>query len=139
MRLRGNVFGDKDTLRFQAGFFSLSECRKASKCDAFRATRGFGRNATHSSLQDQEARTVTTLASDSSPMRSNIASFRTWDRTFDGEHECGSQDVAAQLPPCMLDMPRSAGLVAIGKDPMQYCFWSPYEQYDVTDGAGASL
>jgi hypothetical protein len=39
----------------------------------------------------------------------------------------------------MLGMPRSAGLVAIGKDPMQYHFWSPCQQYGVTDGAGASL
>jgi hypothetical protein len=69
------------------------------------------RNATHSSLQDREAHTVMTLASDSSPLRSSIASFRTRDKTFDGEHECGSQDVAAQLPPRMLGMPRSAGLV----------------------------
>jgi hypothetical protein len=37
MRLRGDVFGDKGTRRSPVGFFSLSECRNASKCDAFRA------------------------------------------------------------------------------------------------------
>jgi hypothetical protein len=31
------VFGDKDTRTSQVGFFSLSKCRNASKCDAFRA------------------------------------------------------------------------------------------------------
>jgi hypothetical protein len=38
MRLRGDVFGDKDTRRFQVEIVSLSGCRKASKSDAFRAT-----------------------------------------------------------------------------------------------------
>lgn len=38
----------------------------------------------------------------------------------------------------MLVMLRFAELVASGKDPVHYHFWSSCQQYGVTDGAGAS-
>lgn len=38
----------------------------------------------------------------------------------------------------MLGMLRFAGLVASGKDPVQYYFWSPCQQYGVTNSVGPS-
>jgi hypothetical protein len=37
MRLYGDISGDKDPRRSQVGFVSLSECRKAGKCDTLQA------------------------------------------------------------------------------------------------------
>ena len=65
-----------------------------------------------------------TLVSDSSPNLSQIASSRFRDRALDSDLEYKSSDIAAQFLPYMLGMLRSAKLVAVGKDPMQYDFKS---------------
>jgi hypothetical protein len=78
-----------------------------------------------SQREDRGARTVTMLASDSSPTQLSLVSFGSRDKVFGDVLGCGSQGVAARHPHCILSILGFVGLAANGKDPMQCCFLSP--------------